>query len=86
MDCLKEPEFNPPSCTYVKMKDVSFIYLFSFLFFCQNIQLSSAIDAIPMPFTENQPNGEKIVLMLHGDEFENSLTDMNGKSLKFPLA
>ena len=43
-------------------------------------RFSSAIEARPVPFTEMQPDGGRVVLMLKGDEFQNSLTDTDGKN------
>lgn len=42
-------------------------------------KFSFAIEARPIPFTEVQPDGGRVVLMLHGDEYDSSLTDIDGK-------
>jgi hypothetical protein len=65
------------------MKILAAISLFIAL--SRTINLSSAIEARPIPFTEIQPDGEKVVLLLQGDEFDHGLTDIDGKEAFFDV-
>ena len=43
------------------------------------VRIASAIEARPVPFYEIQPNGERIVLKVHGDQYGSYMTDLEGK-------
>jgi hypothetical protein len=40
-----------------------------------------AMNASPHPYYETQPDGERVMLRLHGDPYESFETDMNGTFL-----
>lgn len=60
--------------------------LFSFvlftIFFLNTFQNTYAIRAIKTPITVTQPDGSSITILLHGDEFSNSRTTIDGYLVK----
>ena len=46
------------------------------------VQILSAVPALPGPFTRTLPDGRKITLQLHGDEFRHWMTDASGQVVK----
>jgi hypothetical protein len=53
-------------------------FLLTLTLFCSLLRESSAVQAIPMPFSARQDNGESITLFLRGNEHFNYLTDTWG--------
>ena len=46
------------------------------------VQILSAVPARPGKFTKTLPDGRKVTLELHGDEFRHWLTDASGQVVK----
>lgn len=67
------------------MKNISRFAVLLTFGLVSRVQEASAIDARSEPFTEIQPNGDKVVLRLIGDESDHSLVDLEGYSVEVRL-
>ena len=57
-------------------------YILLILALAGAVQILSAVPAMPGKFTRTLPDGRKVTLELHGDEFRHWLTDESGRVVK----